>query len=173
MGTLCKCKEAQSGNYIWTQKSTQKMPPFYLDGRCLEIVWCYKYVGVELHQSLNWTSNSKNLCTWSWKAVYKLESMGAGWDIPPRKCYLYMTKLLSPLCVKSTEIRAAMKNCVSYDNRDETVLREKNECIPVEEMHVKLCKGDVGVNTKDTNVQLWVKWVDTARLESWLAVLDY
>ena len=44
-----------------------------------------------------------------------------------------------------------MNNCVSYDIRYEAVFWEKNECMPVEKMHVKLCKRALGVHTKATN----------------------
>ena len=105
--------------------SKEKMPPFYLDGRCLEIVSCYKYLGVELHQNLNWTSTSKNLCTKACKAVYKLKSMSAGLDIPPRKMVSIYDKVIKLIMCCNSEIWGAMNNCVSYDIRDETVFWEK------------------------------------------------
>ena len=57
--------------------------------------------------------------------MYKLKSMSAGLDTPPRKMLSIYDKVIKPIMCYNNEIRVAMKNCVSYDIRDETVFWEK------------------------------------------------
>ena len=58
------------------------LPPFTIGDATLEYTSHYKYLGIELNAQNKVTETVQNLCTRSWKAIFKLNSILSETDIP-------------------------------------------------------------------------------------------
>ena len=125
---------------------------FHIGENELEIVKSYKYLGLELHSTSNWTNTSKNLGTRAWKATYKLFSMTAGVDIPPKQMMSLFDKLIKPVLCYNSEIWGSLISVVTNNTKCENDFWKKVEGLPIEKMHLKFCKRVLGVHSRATNI---------------------
>ena len=76
---------------MYTSRNSGEPAPFMVGDTNLEYTSHYKYFGVEINAHNKVTATVQNLCTRSWKAIFKLNSILAGTDIPALIDYHYST----------------------------------------------------------------------------------
>ena len=133
-------------------------PKIYYLKQNLEFSDCYKYLGILIHNKKANTEIVKNLCTRSWKAVFKLNSLTSGIDVSPiSKLRLFDKVVLPILTYNSVNWGIILSKCLnprSANNKDmgQEYFWEKVLKLPHELLHAKFCKGILGVHRKTTNV---------------------
>ena len=115
----------------------------------LEWTKTYKYLGVVLDCTGDFTSSSENLCARGWKAVFKIKSALKSIDINPKLSLDMFDTLVKPIVCYSSEIWGALNTL--YCTKSKPKLWEKIEKLPVEIFQLKYCKGLLGVHKKSQN----------------------
>ena len=123
---------------------------FEICGKGIEVVKCYKYLGVELQSNGNITNLCKNLVSRSWKAIFKINSALNDVNIKPSTKLSLFDKLVNPILCYNSEVWGSIL-CMPKEICDENLFWKRAESLPCEQLHMKFCKNVLGVHGKATN----------------------
>ena len=119
----------------------------------------YKYLCVEINAHNNVTETVQNLCSRSWEAIFKLNSIRPGTDIPARRKQSLLDKLVKPILLYNSEgggsywtnvsifAKLVHANKISY-----LPFSRKASTLPFETVHSRFCKRAFGVQRKAINI---------------------
>ena len=154
----CLSVNPKKTKIMYTGKNSGESAPFMVGDASLEYTSHYKYLGVEINANNKVAEAVQNLCTRSWKAIFKLNSILAGTDIPaPHKLSLF-DKLVKPILLYSSESWGyILDKCVNTRKTDAcndiiTTFWRKVSTLPIETVHTRFCKGALGIHRKATNI---------------------
>ena len=76
----------------------------HIAGENLERVKVYKYLGLEINDSGNLIKSAENLCSRSWKAIFKMNAALKGSDINTKLHSSLFDKLIKPITCYGSEV---------------------------------------------------------------------
>ena len=125
---------------------------FKIYDNLLEIVDKYSYLGVMLSSDGKMLNAQLDMRHRALKAIFKTQSILAGYSVRPRLSMAIFDKLIKPVCMYGCE--AWIESALNIRNRecDLGSLFMQFKKAPIEKVHVKYCKIALGVNNKSSNV---------------------
>ena len=120
----------------------------HIAGENLERVKVYKYLGLEINDSGNLIKLSENLCSRSWKAIFKMNAALKGSDINTKLHFSLFDKLIKPITCYGSEVWGCGINQIT----NLETFWKKAETLPAEKLHIKFTKFSLGVHSKASNV---------------------
>ena len=133
-----------------TGRCSNNLSPFMVGDAELEQTSHYKYLDVEIDAHNKVTETIQNLCTRSWEAIVKLDSILPGTDIPaPYKLSLFDKLVKSILLYTSESWRIYWTNvsiCAKLVHAKKTSFLPSGSTLPFETVHARFYKGALGVH---------------------------
>ena len=116
-----------------------------------QIKWTasYKYLGLEIHYNGDMGPTTENLCVRGWKAIFKIKSAFGFIDVNPVTSMKMFDVLVRPIICYGSEVWGVLNTL--YFGKTTDSFWEKSEKLACEKLHLKYCKGVLGVNKKAQN----------------------
>ena len=124
---------------------------FLFNGKPLENVAKYKYLGIEFSSSGSWSSAIANISNRGKKALYLLKGYICSGNIKPGLGLKLFDQMIRPILCYGSEIWSAFDgNKKIFQNIDG--IPKFLDSLDIENVHVKFCKFLMGVNKRAVNL---------------------
>ena len=104
-----------------------------------------------MHSNGNITKTMTNLCTRAWKGIFKIYGALKNIDVQAKTKLQLFDKLVNPILCYSSEIWGCTMRSRKGCNDSENDMWKRFEGLPCEKLHLKYCKGLLGVHRKSCN----------------------
>ena len=124
---------------------------FKVEGKCLEIVTSYKYLGMKICNSGSFTSTIKDLADKARRAYFSMNSSFSNMNINPRLFMKLFDTLVKPIAIYGSEVWGAFGHKVNIMENIMSSLYNNSKS-PYEQLHLKSCKRAINVSKRASNL---------------------